>query len=211
MLLLRHARHVANVARASEERRGVSVFTFPRVCPVSSVQCPGYVGPGVYRQSWPLDTPGRPGTTFFYPLAGHWSPYSGWWYVDWSQRRLVLNIRVLSQRCIRLPAKQSHSVRLGIAWGINNSFPGCSCDQNDFLWQLGIMINDPGLSRHHPGLSLVRSHNTGTSLVAVVATQGELMQPRPLSVACRPGLRWIMTYKYVECRSVQGWLMGSLN
>ena len=147
-------------------------------CSLSTGQAgPSYVGPS----HWPLSLrlPGdhfllsRPCLYSCTVCRVHW--VSGWWYVDWSQRRLVLNIHVLFKGAMHCSVrgqhtKQSHWARLGIAGGINNAFPGCSCDQNDFLWQLGIMIDDLSLSCHYPSLSLVRCHIPGLSLVERGAT-----------------------------------------
>ena len=147
-------------------------------CSLSTGQAgPSYVGPS----HWPLSL-SLPGDHFLLSrpclysctvCRVHW--VSGWWYVDWSHRRLVLNIHVLFKGAMHCSVrgqhtKQSHWARLGIAGGINNAFPGCSCDQNDFLWQLGIMIDDLSLSCHYPSLSLVRCHIPGLSLVERGAT-----------------------------------------
>ena len=127
--------------------RGVFTFHWPGLCrsQVLTITLTGLTG----HLTQPL--------TFFYPRPGltAWSGLSdsGWCYFDWSRRPLLQNIPCFILRspwhhvykCIiegRL-TKQSHQAHLGIAGGINNSFPGCSCNQNDFLWQLGIMINDP--------------------------------------------------------------------
>ena len=129
--------------------RGVFTFHWPGLC--RSRYWPSLSLVSLVTSLQPL--------TFFYPRPGlaAWSGLSdsGWCYFDWSRRPLLQNIpcfivgcpwrRHLVYKCIiegRL-TKQSHQAHLGIAGGINNSFPGCSCNQNDFLWQLGIMINDP--------------------------------------------------------------------
>ena len=138
---------------------------------VLSVQMlPGPVRRGVASVHFPLVT--RPGlcrsrctdhsrysrlgwaqTTFFY--LGHCRPGPGLETLESTQvsdddmltdPRDVLSWISLfcpeEVRCIRLPTKQSRRARLGIVEGINNSFPGCSYDQNDFLFDTKIICNN---------------------------------------------------------------------